>query len=340
MRTNQSMTAAALVAVSLGITGCGKGTLGGYEAPHRPTHLMQATEVYGPLSVRDTGPEGIYAASARVPWSGDWLPAAHTTLFKWDDGGQAPLQKYDRIASAMGVEARSAALEERKHNSHVPESWEGRCPSLALASQMIEEPRPHSCRGVQLSRGDLKALATLTFDVPGEGQLRFFGQRFNGDTGEDRADIYADQFHRFLQAELFEKGLSFQMDKYSNQLVWNVAVYRASVVIRPAPGDANRVNVETQLFYAKDINELPASEYDWDFKGTWDVGLTYTYDLFGNWREDGTFDVSYGEWTGKSVDTHPDWVTAVSTELKPGRRSFNTEVDTAIVDRILSGEGC
>jgi hypothetical protein len=72
----------------------------------------------------------------------------------------------------------------------------------------------------------------------------------------------------------------------------------------------------------------------YDFVGTQEVVNEYTYDLIGTAGPDGSFDVQYGEWTGESVDYHPDFAVIVGEDRI--RHSGNRELDTAMVDEILS----
>jgi hypothetical protein len=296
------------------------------DIPERVQKLQQVTETYGPLSVH----EGEVEAEAAVrPWSAYWYPADQPILFQGTRDNPAPLEKYDQfVRKVHKKDSGAAAFERRQFETTRPDAWQGLCNAWAKAALLEPEPtKGIEVDGIRLSVGDLKALLIKSYELV-EGTL-FYGERNNGDRAAEYDDIYADQFHRFVQAELMEKRRAFAMDVDPGPQVWNSPVWRVLTRLAQDPADKHRMNVETWLFMA-DYN-VP----NLDYVGTISVARRYTYDLYGYQRPGGAFDVAYGIWTGDSVEDHPDFVTWVP-ETKAVRRSVNPDVDPAIVDELLA----
>lgn len=295
--------------------------------PERAARLSQVTDEFGPLVVR----EGEFEVeSERRPWSAWWYPIRDTYLFESGERGRSPLEKYDHYASFYhdrpGADAGAAWFE--KENVWDPNAnpWEGHCNAWAAASIAEEEPVAGAkINGLEFGIGDLKALLVKSYeDVPG---LKSYGQRNNGDRKGIYDDIYPDQFHKLIQTELFERGRPFIMDKDPGLPVWNTPVWKAQVRIERDPADAGVVHATSWIFGASPFVD------SYDYVGTLSVAFEYTYDLFGNFDAEGGFHVTRGEWTGKSLDYHPDFVTTVPD--RPEHRSINALIDSSIVDEIV-----
>lgn len=284
----------------------------------------RVTSVLGPLKIR----AGEYEGESRTkPWSSWWFPLRDRYLFEGSEKRLSPLEKYDLFVSlSRGKEMKSAAFE--RDNIYDPRAigWEGLCDAWAAASLMEKEPRrPVMLNGVEFGVGDLKALVVKSYENL-EG-LRQFGQRFNGDRVGLFDDIHAEQFHRLVQYQLFERAQPFIMDKDPGPSVWNIPVWRGTSEIVADPSDPGVMHVTTWLVGASPFVE------SYDFVGTLSVGFEYTYDLKGKLQPDGLFHVESGEWTGESLDFHPDFLTILPEEKV--RHSRNPQIDSAIVDEIL-----
>ncbi|MCM2322759.1 MAG: hypothetical protein NDJ90_05820 [Oligoflexia bacterium] len=304
------------------------------QGPERDSALLRATETYGPLVVA-VG-EGSAEASRR-PWSSWWYPIRDTYLFEGTRANPAPLEKYDTyVLKTTGKAGAAAAFERERLYDPGASAWEGLCNAWAEASIMEAEPSAGATlNGISFGVGDLKALLVKTYE--GFGGMRQYGQRFNGDRHGIYDDVFPDQFHRVLQAELFEMARPLIMDKDPGVPVWNTPIWMAQVRIERDPGDPGVVHVSTWLTGASPYVE------SYDFVGTLPVSYLYTYDLFGSDRGDGTFQVSYGLWTGRSIDDHPDFVSVLPLDSPDGgetsrraRKSRNTELSREVVDGILT----
>jgi hypothetical protein len=302
--------------------------------PPRKAHLTEVTEKFGALMIRP----GKFSATSRYqPWSGWWHPKRDRFLFDRGPGAEAPLQKYDAyVAAKTGTNPGSAPFEEQDLFLYNPGAGpaDGLCDALAAASLLEREPLgPVTVNGIAFEVQDLKALLVKTYEqLDGTDSL---GER-NNDANQDYQDMYPDQFHRFVQRELQERGRPFYYDRDPTRLVWNTPVHRMEGEIRPDPANPHAMHVDVTLVAASPfVDRMPQGQ---NFVGRLEVLHQYTYTLYGDPRPDG-FHVVYGEWTGDSVLYHPDFVTLLPESLQHenlARLSNNDKIDVKLVDEILS----
>ena len=302
------------------------GVVDSIPGPQRPSEFRSATDFYGPLYVT----EGEFEAESKIkPWSSWWFPTKETVLFQSQSGRLSPLEKYDLFAQRVRNGVASAANYEREYLYDPDAStWEGLCNAWAAAS--LYEPEPTASRimkGIEFSVGDQKAVLIKSYEEV-EG-LHPFGQRYQGDRVSVFDDIYPDQFHRVVQAELIQNGRPFIMDKDPGVPVWNTPVWKAQGQITRDPSDANLLHVDLWLTGASPFVDT------YDFVGTLSVAFEYTYDLYGQQQPDGTWEIEYGVWTGRSMDFHPDFVTVLPE--KPKHASKNRNLDPDVVSAIFAG---
>lgn len=305
-------------------------------APDRKTggEFTRATDMYGAAVVS----EGEYFIDTHVrPWGGSWFPMSDNDLFH---GPDSPLQKYDLYNLKVHHQTTNASQYEESHFYH-PDSvpWEGRCDAWALASLMEPEPvlkSPVSLDNILFSTSDLKALVTLTYENM-EGIIQF-GQRFNGDYLSVPEDIYPDQFHRFLQIELFKKRKPFIMDKDPGIEVWNTPVYKADLTLLNDSNNPHLIHVHAALegMNPADVSAHSGHEADniVNILEKHAVVFEYDYDLFGNRQSDGSLKVVYGTWLGSSLESHPDFVWALP-DSRDRRWSDNSEISVPRVKEII-----
>jgi hypothetical protein len=286
------------------------------------------SHVYGPAKVT----EGDFSSpdTRVVPWTGYWFPKRGKEMFTPDPttGALSPLQRYDEWVKAVkGVDSQAAYFEAQNYDSDA-DSWEGLCNAWAEAS--IKSPDPAqdaTVDGIAFRAADLKALLIKSYDGEPKGFIQY-GQRFEGKYGDDFLDLYPDQFHRFLQTQLFEKGQPFIMDKDPGVEVWNVPVYQAETRLASDPADAQVMHVTTWVTFTDFAEQF-------DYNGSSEpVTLEYTYDLFGNRKADGSFEVYSGFWTGDSLQNHPDFVTVLPDGSD--RVSYNKWLNSQWVDEIVN----
>lgn len=290
----------------------------------RPEGLSGATDHYGILRVQD----GEWEAESQVrPWSFSWLPTRDTYLFESQPPGNSPLEKYDRYVRKAHHDQVHAADYERK-NLFDPNAapWEGLCNAWSVASLMMPEPRTSvTIEGIVFKVGDLKALLVKSFEKVAD--LRFFGQRFNGDRFGVFDDLYPDQFHRVVVSELVEKRRPFIFDKDPGVAVWNTPAWKAHGRLVRDPNFPQVLHATTWIVGASPFVD------DEDHVGTLSVVFEYTYDLWGDWTSQGWFEVRGGSWTGQSLDDHPDFVTVLPEDSQ--HLSANPEIKWQYVQEIL-----
>jgi len=302
--------------------------------PARPsgTPFTGAVSKYGKAVVKEGE---IKIRLEKKPWSSWWYPKYETELFQdTDEGEESTLKRYDRYSSKIRTSSGSSRdFEEEEIYKPTSAKWAGLCHAWAIASIMEDEPiSPVTKRGIKFRVRDLKALLIKTYERSFPGNEYNYGQRNNGRFGDVYEDIYPEQLHTILNAELFEKKNPFIMDFDAGYQVWNVPVYGARVRVKKDLDNLNVVHVNLLLKTASPFVKP-------DFIGTEYDDRPYYYDLYGNWEGD-KFIVDYGVWTkgGRFTDSrkaHPDFIAVKPDKLD--RKSANKHIDVKVVDQILKG---
>lgn len=286
-------------------------------------HFTEVTDSLGPLAVKI----GKFKIEAPVkPWSAWWYPRYDQSLFLSMAGKESPLNKYDAVYAVLAATTESAASFEEK-NLYDPGAarWSGLCNAWALASILAPEPQyPVNFDGIRFEVEDLKALVLKTYETT--AGLVHFGQRNNGSLGDEYMDLYPEQFHKFMQSELFDKKRPFLVDDDAGIEVWNVPVWAATTEITADSDDPKLLHVSTWLSIVK-------STQDKNFVGSKAGLLNYTYDLFGAFDGD-TFWVEYGVWTHQAQRNHPDFITQIPAIDQ--HESRNPYIKNQIVQKILA----
>ncbi|MFI5390710.1 MAG: hypothetical protein ACHQYQ_05055 [Bacteriovoracales bacterium] len=296
--------------------------------PNRPQEppFTDVINKFGPLKVK----EGFFKSETLIkPWSSWWYPRFEKTLF--DDStpnGPSTLTRYDEYVKKLtGESPQSRNYEEENLFSNQAASWEGLCYAWSIASLMEKEPvKAISLQGVKFRIQDLKALQIKIYE--GSFLPTSFGQRNNAAWNSVYEDIYPEQFHRFLQVEIFDKKLPFNMDLDAGYQIWNVPVFKVETKISKNPNDPKNVHVKTWVYAASPF------VLNLNFVGTSVILKVYTYDLYGKWDEGGEFLADYGIWTDNSRWDHPDYLMPrPNSAIKKIR---NTKLNIHIIDEILN----
>jgi len=286
------------------------------------------------------------AESKIKPWSSWWYPRYETTLFQ-SAAGLSSLEKLDIYREAYSgtryPEGTGAAAYERKRHEPSSLSWEGLCNAWALAS--ILSPEPQTPRTIRLGRhdltftvGDQKALLLKTYEALPDTEVQAYGQKFTGNhDGWIYPDIFPDQFHRFVEVQLFERSQAFIMDHDPGVEIWNVPVYKANFSMSPVVGRNDAVQVRMWLYSAS-----ATEKSELDFVGTRETIREYHYILFGTPLPGGKLQVHSGVWIKgpNGVDSrkdHPDYFLAVSKQAAQARQSFNPFISPEVVDQVIRG---
>jgi len=140
--------------------------------------------------------------------------------------------------------------------------------------------------------------------VPGDfrDELEGFETWFVNSYDNAFADLKPEVFHRILETVIGRKKLAFVMDITANEEVWNhpAFAYTSSIAFGRDFTESNAARKEwtvtTTVWYATDgVSE--------SIIGISEFTKTYTYKLV----TDSTGKVIRGEWTGSSIDNHPDF---------------------------------
>ena len=107
--------------------------------------------------------------------------------------------------------------------------------------------------------------------------------------------MFPEQFHRFLEVQLFEKKQPFVMDHDAGIQIWNVPVYKANFSMDGVPGNPDAVFVRTWLYSA----ETSATDAR-DFVGTKEAVREYNYLLKGKRNDVGQLVVDSGYWPARA----------------------------------------
>lgn len=314
--------------------------------------LTEVTKEYGQsvIKVRDFPFRSAVATSAVKPWSAWWYPKREDFMFNdRADNTLAPLTKYDLLRTQIfndgntgdGTPPKSAAEFEREIFDTEALAWEGLCDAWALASLTEREPKKpvtYFINGeeVTFTVADLKGLLLKTYEAIDGASLKYFGQRF---TGDERAwiypDIFPDQFHRFVEVQLFEREKPFIMDHDAGPQVWNVPVYKANFLMENVPNEPNSISVKLWLYYASSTRA-----HEKNFVGTKEVVRQYQYVLTGTRNVSGDLVIDGGHWIkgdgGDSRKDHPDYVIQLPNSGVLPRKSLNPELDLKLIDEILA----
>ena len=311
--------------------------------------LTKVTREFGPTIIpMDHLPiKSEMAVGDPKPWSSWWFPKKENRLFHDIDSTHlSVLSKYDLYRRAIYQNAGkpappSAALfEKMAYNPHSL-AWEGLCDAWAIAAISLPEPTQPitiwiDSKSITFSVGELKALLLKTFEAVNDSDLNIYGQKFTGDSrGWIFPDIFPDQFHRFLEIQLFQRKQAFFMDHDPGIQVWSVPVYKANYTVSAIPGDPNAVFVQAWVFSAEsgEVDQI-------DFIGTREAVREYNYILKGVRNKDNDLVITSGYWVKgpDGVDSrqdHPDYVVQIPAPAKIARKSWNPEIEIKLVDKIL-----
>ena len=221
-----------------------------------------------------------------VPWSGYWWPLKYGGLATGIGyrGHPAPLEKYLLLTtgktSGNAIDGKGG-YKEYYYNPDA-EGWWGLCPYFSWAA--VTESYsilPSSENNIIFRVGDKKGLLTLCHDD-------WSGIIFA--SGETPVE-----FHFGLLDYIGDRHKAFTADLDAGPEVWYFPIYHYEMESTRS-GQTDHVSVT--ILYASD--SVPP-----DYIGTSARQKQYTYDLF----LDAQGNITGGEWTGVSVDDHPETLT-------------------------------
>ncbi len=287
------------------------------------------------------------------PWSSWWFPKRDNSLFDdsraenaTDYKNLSTLTKYDLVKHSLTGENSTSSIYERNLFNQNALSWEGLCDAWALAAISFPEPR-HSVTmildrndkaKVTFDISDLKGLLLKTLEAVEDNHFKYYGQKFTGQaSGWIYPDIFPEQFHRFLEVQLFQNHKPFIIDTDQGVEVWSAPVYKANYIMNSIPNEPDSIFVRTWIYIADSIK----NKNDRSNIGTKEVIREYNYVLKGHRDESGDLVITVGYWVkGPSgIDSrqdHPDFIMVPPNRDQLVRKSWNPEIDIELVDKILS----
>ena len=239
------------------------------------------------------------------PWNGWWWPYNYGELINGYKrrGHPAPFEKYD---FAFNQEYKATDWEKTYHYTPDASSfWWGHCNGWAAAAILEPEPvNAISYNSVVFFVGDLKGLLTECY----QGAIGpFYGTRYNGEYASYPDGITAEQafndinpleFQNVLEMYLKDNELPILIDAAPDASIWTYPVYKYEKSVYT---DGNVQHVTLTVYCATDqyagINPDDINDYIHSYV------KTYTYDIHLN--ESG--EPESAEWTGDSVNDHPDF---------------------------------
>ena len=252
-----------------------------------------------------------YGSTSKWPWSGYWWPMKESGYNLYSNNG--PLQKYDQFTSTLGQRTTAQAWEKANHyTTSADNSWWGHCHAWAAASILAAEPTAVTRNGVSFSANDTKGLVTALYYEPTFNWLS--GNRVDDVNDKSSAaykDIAPAWMDYLLRYYVRKYRYPFIMDINADSQVWNYPVFAYQ---RSSSMAGSVETVTTTVWYSKPVWNATQTQY---------FSKTYTYRL-----QAGTL----GEWTGSSVNDHPDFAW-VPTGKRPGAGT-NPQVSERTVETI------
>ena len=223
----------------------------------------------------------VHEASA-TPWSGYWWPHSSGGLATGLDyrGHPAPLEKYELLTLGIYPGQLVSWYEDNYYDPDAP-GWYGLCAYWAWAASYEQiEIFPSSEENIIFRVGDKKGLITLAH---------------TNDFIESASGHSPDVFHYWLLHYIKDQGKAFVADLDSGSQVWSYPIFKYEM---ESTVNAGTETVAVKIFYSDDLVRP-------DYMGAKIKSKTYTYILFLN----GNDVITGGEWTGFSINDHPQRLT-------------------------------
>ena len=187
------------------------------------------------------------------------------------------MEKYELLTLGSYPRELVSWYEDNYYDPEAPD-WYGLCTSFSRASSYENiEIFPSSEDNIVFRVGDKKGLLSLAHE---------------NDITEDVDGSDPVVFHYWLLNYIKDQGKAFVADLDPGQEVWSYPIYGYDM---ESEINGNRESIAVTVYYADDF-VTP------DYIGTKERESTYTYDLL----LDGEGAIIGGEWTGQSINNHPD----------------------------------
>jgi hypothetical protein len=281
------------------------------------------------------------ATATTTPWSGWWWPAKTGNLvLGYLAGEPGAMVKHDQVTG------RQSAQWEESNASHFDLSgpdWWGHCHAWAAASILEPEPRHGVYRsGVLFNVGDIKGLLA---EAHYSDQATFFGQRYNGNAGDDFEDMYPFTTWQVLRQYVNINHTPIVMDLNPGPEVWSYPVYMYQLSFQPIAAttyqaaaaaaasqelrSSSGIGSYNASFYQGQLTMMVADfEVNPDFVGVSPQQHNYTF-VFA--AQGSSLIANSDHWTGASVQDHPDFAWYPTQRVQG-----NTQLDYTTVSQLDS----
>ncbi|GEM_PF-614009 len=231
------------------------------------------------------------------PWNGYWWPLNNNGLCTGQDYNKypSPMEKYD-----MALNQKYHATTWEINNHYFPDApyWWGHCNGWAVASILEQEPTHKSTfNSIVFYVGDLKGLLS---ECHQGASGTTYGTRYMGDDNQQAFDdINPLDLQNVLKMYLKDNNTPILIDADPTKEIWTYPVYKYELSYTD---EGNTRHCTLTVYCATDSYDNGILNPD-DFGDTHSFTKTYTYDL----TLDSNGDPVSGEWTGNSVNDHPDF---------------------------------
>lgn len=303
----------------------------------------------------DDLPLSAEVTSDRRPSSGGYYPESAGGTDVVMVGGRSPLAKYDE---AFNQGRNQAAAWERANHTNGP-TWAGHCNGFAAtALRHPKEPaKPVVRRGVTFDPKDIKALLaevhmSADYEFLGGNRCEKNDNVVRPDSRRDPAvmdeceDINPGTLHAAVANWIGRKRHTLVMDRSRGEEVWNYPLYKYQVTTlnrnvseaqaRQYVSGSNTdyiFNPAATKFAYVEMTLTYADASKTEILGRLnpiDLKLQYVLEL------DADGEILGGEWVGRSLQNHPDFLWVALPPLTPNGTRYmgNPHVDTAEVIKL------
>jgi Transglutaminase elicitor len=245
--------------------------------------LMVSTAVLTPHTAAANQEIG---QSVAAPWSGWWWPLLDSRNPNLYDPEQA-LQAYDNyVVQTRGMNPGTQQWEyDHQRTTDRDATWWGYCHAWAAAAVLEQEPRTLTKAGRIFTLNQVKGMLIVTYDNLIVTQ---WGRRYaRGAPQSYYDDIHPRVFDELLRHYVGQLRQALILDLEPGPEVWNFPVFAYE---RTATEMGASTEITMTIHYARPIEGIMGAQ--WETK-------TYSYTLAPD---------TDGQWTGPSVDDHPDFV--------------------------------
>jgi hypothetical protein len=228
--------------------------------------------------------------AAVTPWSGWWWPAKTGNLVLGYRGEAGALVKHDQLT---GKQASQWEQHTYYHFDPQGADWWGHCHAWAAAS--ILEPQPtHDVYmgGMAFHVGEIKGLLS---EAHYSDQATFYGQRYNGNPGDDFQDMHPLLVWYVLRKYLHDNQTPIVFDLNPGPEVWSYPAFKYQISFQPMGNGAYQGQLAIWVGSFEVYPDLVGTK-------TEEHDYTFTFQAQGNQLIAGS-----DRWTGASVQDHPDF---------------------------------